>query len=83
MNADIKPSFSPFNVKEQLKEPITSTLGLKTDKTTKKGGEYNFQVAIISSNAYKELTKKYTSLKEEQTAEKLKRLKVNVNVFRS
>lgn len=30
---------------------------------SKKANEYNYQIAIISSNAYKELNKKYQMLK--------------------
>lgn len=64
---DLKPAFSPFQqAKEHLKEPISSRSfcdDFFVGKTTKKGGEYNFQVAIISSSAYKDLTKKYAAIK--------------------
>lgn len=60
---DIKPQFSPLQVKEHLQEPSTRNHFYHAEKVGKKATEYNFQIAIISSAPYKELSRKYGQLK--------------------
>ena len=73
---DYKPHLSPFQPKQKQFEQGDRNQRIKIEKGTKKGGEYNLQIAIISSTAYKELNKRYSQLKEEQQRQKEQRLKV-------
>ena len=47
---------------------------ITAEKVGKKNGEYNFQMTIVSSGPYKELVKKFSIMKEQQSGEKQKKL---------
>ncbi len=61
---DLKPQFSPFQVKDNIYEPPSRTNLVISEKATKKTAEYNYHLAIISSAPYKELNKRFCQLKD-------------------
>jgi hypothetical protein len=50
---DLKPQFSPFQVKDNIYEPASRKSKITPEKVSKKAAEYNFHLAIISSAPYK------------------------------
>jgi hypothetical protein len=53
LNKDMEPQFTPFQLKNNILEPVVRNKWWYIEKAAKKVAEYNFHLAIISSAPYK------------------------------
>lgn len=72
---------SPFGKKEPFNEHQMSKSNASIDSNNAKNMEYHYQLAIMTSPAYKELHRKYKEMKDQNRKEKDMKMKVNILLF--
>lgn len=78
---DLKLNCSPFGKKEPFNEQQISKSSDIKDSNNAKNMEYHYQLAIMTSPAYKELHKKHKEMKDQNRREKELKMKVSLLLF--